>query len=77
VIHTATHPDPTRKPVAWLNYSADVRDAVCQTIGPNLLREVYVIVVVEYDDETGKSRVGVAHAHTSDIAAQPLRVVMA
>lgn len=56
---TNSTPDPT-DPTCWLNYKGDVRGNVPQVMGPDQNGELLYPVVVEYDTETNRSRVGLS-----------------
>jgi hypothetical protein len=51
----------SREPVQWLNYSGRVEIDPATPMGPNTIGEWLWPVVVEYDAETDRSRVGLSY----------------
>jgi hypothetical protein len=48
-------------PVAWLNYSGDVRHTLGHPMGPNTLGEYLTVVAARYTAATNKTRLGLAY----------------
>lgn len=62
-----------RPAVRWCNYNADVRHMVGEVHGSNTLGEFMTAVSADYDEATGKTRVGWAFATVHDIEAAKTR----
>lgn len=53
------------------HYPGDVRSAVGQVVGPNLLREMLVIESVDFDPETNTSTAYFRYATIEDMQRKP------
>ncbi len=58
-----------RKPVRFLTYPSDVRHIVGEVKGPNAFGEYLTAVTADYDEATGKTRVGFAYTTKPEMEA--------
>jgi c-di-GMP-binding flagellar brake protein YcgR len=58
-----------RKATRFATYRGDHRESVGRVMGPNTLGEILTVVRADFDETTGKTRLGFAYGHVSPAEA--------